>query len=241
MKKLLSFLLVFTLASVLSACNILPQLNGPANNDGPQVNNNSDNNNTNSNNDNNNNNNNQNNNNNTNNNNQNNNNNNANNNNQNNNNNNFNNNNNQNNNTNTNSGNDDLAIAFQAYIDEISALAPEEGRIIAAYSNVSGVNYVDDATMYEALYYDVVPSYTEFVRALSEIRSDNQIINDLHALYVEGATIQLGAFAVMIAALEDQSRELVETANQGLNEASTLIKEWQAQLQVLSVQTGVSF
>ncbi len=120
-------------------------------------------------------------------------------------------------------------------------LANEEVRIIDAYGSVSGTNYVNDSIMYEALYYEVVPSYTEFVRALEEIDSNNEVIRDLHAIYVEAATIQLGAFTVMISALEEQSTDLVELANQGLTEASALISDWQAQVQVLSVQTGVSF
>ncbi|SOC39286.1 hypothetical protein [Ureibacillus acetophenoni] len=142
---------------------------------------------------------------------------------------------------NTTTENDDLALAFQAYIDEIMLLAPEEIRIIEAYGSVSGNNYVNDSIMYDELYYNVVPSYNEFVIALEGISSDNEIINDLHAIYVEAATIQLGAFTVMITALEEQSRDLVEMANQGLSEASSLITEWQAQVQILSVQTGVSF
>lgn len=146
---------------------------------------------------------------------------------------------NQNNNTNTNY--DDLAVAFQAYIDEIILLAPEEGRIIEAYGSVSGDNYVNDSIMYDELYNNVVPSYAEFVITLEGISSDNEIISDLHSLYVEAATIQLGAFTVMITALEEQDRDLVQMANQGLSEASSLISEWQAQVQVLSVQTGVSF
>lgn len=142
---------------------------------------------------------------------------------------------------NTTTESDDLALAFQAYIDEIMLLAPEEIRIIEAYGSVSGNNYVNDSIMYDELYYNVVPSYAEFVIALEGISSDNEIINDLHALYVEAATIQLGAFTVMITALEEQSRDLVEMANQGLSEASSLITEWQTQVQILSVQTGVSF
>lgn len=223
MKKLISYFIVLSLACVLSACNFLPQVNGPEKPDGPQVNTNTDNNNNQNNNNQNNNNNNGNN---------------------NNNNNNFNNNNNQNNNNNNvnnNTGGDDLAVAFQTYINQISLLASEEIRIIDAYGSVSGNNYVNDQTMYEALYYDVVPSYTEFVQALEGIDSNNDVIRDLHAIYIEAATIQLGAFTVMISALEQQSTDLVQVANQGLDEASALISEWQAQVQVLSVQTGVSF
>ncbi|HWL24526.1 MAG TPA: hypothetical protein VNR38_12400 [Ureibacillus sp.] len=142
---------------------------------------------------------------------------------------------------NTNTDDDELASAFQAYLDEIISLAPEEGRILEAYGNVTGDNYINDSIMYEALYYDVVPSYAEFVQTLEGIDSDNEMITDLHALYVEAATIQLGAFTVMISALEQQSTDLVEMANQGLTEASALISEWQSQVQILSVKTGVNF
>lgn len=229
MKKLLTFLLVLSFTSVLAACNFFPpqQANGPINPEQPQNNNqqnnnqdvNNNNNNINNNNNNGNNNNNNN----------------------NDNNNNFNNNNNNNNNNFNNNQNDDLALAFQTYVEEIMLLAEEEIRIIDVYGSVSGENYVNDEIMYDALYYDVVPSYSEFVQALEGIQSSNQVIQDLHAIYVEAATVQLGAFTVMISALEEQSTDLVQLANQGLSDASTLISEWQAQVQVLSVQTGVSF
>ncbi|BDH63724.1 hypothetical protein MTP04_38540 [Lysinibacillus sp. PLM2] len=140
----------------------------------------------------------------------------------------------------SNSGQEDLAVAFQTYIDEIRLLAPEETRIIDVYGSVSGENYVNDAIMYDALYYDVVPSYTEFVKNLESIQPSNPEILTLHNLYIEGANIQLGAFTVMISALEEQSYELVELANQGLAESRTLIGQWQSQVQTLSSQTGVS-
>ncbi|KGR91907.1 hypothetical protein CD30_03120 [Ureibacillus massiliensis 4400831 = CIP 108448 = CCUG 49529] len=139
-----------------------------------------------------------------------------------------------------NNGQEDLAVAFQAYIDEIRLLAPEETRIIDVYGSVSGENYVNDAIMYDALYYDVVPSYTEFVKNLESIQPSNPEIVNLHNLYVEGANIQLGAFTVMISALEEQSYELVDLANQGLAESRTLISQWQSQVQKISSQTGVS-
>nr|WP_106781930.1 hypothetical protein [Lysinibacillus timonensis] len=140
----------------------------------------------------------------------------------------------------TNAGEDELAAAFESYLNDVILLAPEETRIIEVYGSVSGENYQNDAIMYDALVNDVVPSYTEFVSTLEEIVPNNQEVRDLHDIYIEAATIQLGAFTVMISALEDQDYELVDLANQGLEEASALITTWQTEVQNLSSQTGVS-
>ncbi|SOC08714.1 hypothetical protein SAMN05880501_105127 [Ureibacillus xyleni] len=136
--------------------------------------------------------------------------------------------------------NEDLADAFSNYLDDIVVLAPEEERLIGLYDSVTGVNYVDDETMYYTLVDEVLPGYRQFVIDLEAIMPKNQEIRDLHETYIDAANIQYNAFAIMIAALEEQDSNKMTEANQGLDEARQLIRDWLYGVEDLSSKTGVS-
>lgn len=139
-----------------------------------------------------------------------------------------------------NNSNDNLADAFTSYMDEIFLLAPEEDRLISLYGSVTGDNYTDDATMYYTLVDEVLPGYRQFVVDLEAIRPKNQEIRDLHELYIDAANVQYNAFVIMIDALEEQDGNKIAEANQGLDEARQLIRQWLYGVEDLSAKTGVS-
>ncbi|QCR34255.1 hypothetical protein [Lysinibacillus sp. SGAir0095] len=134
----------------------------------------------------------------------------------------------------------ELAQDFTNYIDEIILLAPEEDRIIGLYDSVTGANYVSDEILYYTLLDDVLPGYRQFVVELETIMPKNPRIQDLHELYIEGANTQYNAFTLMISALEEQDMETMTQANQGLDQARALLRDWLYELEAISAETGVS-
>ena len=134
----------------------------------------------------------------------------------------------------------DLAQEFTNYIDEIILLAPEEDRIIGLYDSVTGANYVNDEILYFTLVDDVLPSYRQFVVELESIMPKNPRLRDLHELYIEGANTQYNAFTLMISALEKQDMDTMTQANEGLDKARALLRDWLYEVDAISVETGVS-
>ena len=134
----------------------------------------------------------------------------------------------------------DLAQDFTSYIDQIILLAPEEDRIISLYDSVTGVNYVNDEILYYTLFDEVLPSYRQFIVELELIMPKNPRIRDLHEIYIEGANTQYNAFTLMISALEKQDMDTMTQANQGLDQARALLRDWLYEVDTISAETGVS-
>lgn len=133
-----------------------------------------------------------------------------------------------------------LAQDFTIYLDEIILLAPEEDRIIGLYDSVTGVNYTDDEILYSTLFDEIVPSYRQFVLELESIMPKNTRIRELHELYIDAANIQYNSFTLMLSALEEQDMDKVTQANQGLDDARALLRDWLYEVEAISVETGVS-
>ncbi|MFP3916799.1 hypothetical protein U5N28_03220 [Lysinibacillus telephonicus] len=138
------------------------------------------------------------------------------------------------------SNSEELSQAFTEYMNEIVLLAPEEERIIGLYDSVTGVNYVNDEMIYNTLLNDVIPSYRQFIIDLEAIMPKNQEIRELHEMYIEAANIQYNSFTLMISALEEQNVDTITEANQGLDEARRILRDWLYGIEDLSQKTGVS-
>lgn len=133
----------------------------------------------------------------------------------------------------------DLTQEFTNYIDEIILLAPEEDRIIGLYDSVTGLNYTNDEVLYYTLLDDVIPSYRQFTVEIESIMPKNQRIRDLHELYIEAANTQYNAFTLMISAIENQDMDTMTQANQGLDQARSLLRDWLYEVEAISTETGV--
>ncbi len=137
------------------------------------------------------------------------------------------------------SENKDLSHAFANYMDEIMLLAPDEERVIGLYESVTGVNYVNDEILYNTLLDEVIPGYRQFIVDLEAIMPKNNEIRELHESYIEAANIQYNSFTLMVSALEEQNIDKITEANQGLDEARRILRNWLYSVEDLSKETGV--
>lgn len=134
---------------------------------------------------------------------------------------------------------DEFAQAFSDYLDEMMLLAVEEERIIGLYDSVTGVNYTNDEVLYYTLLDEVIPGYRQFVSDLEAIMPKNAEVQALHEKYIEAANIQYNSFTLMISAIEQQSMDTMTEANQGLDEARRLLREWLYQVDEFSIKAGI--
>ncbi|RNC97552.1 hypothetical protein [Lysinibacillus halotolerans] len=134
---------------------------------------------------------------------------------------------------------EEFAQAFSDYLDEMMLLAVEEERIIGLYDSVTGVNYTNDEVLYYTLLDEVIPGYRQFVADLEAIMPENKEIQALHEKYIEAANIQYNSFTLMISAIEQQSMDTMTEANQGLDEARRLLREWLYQVDEFSIKAGI--
>lgn len=121
------------------------------------------------------------------------------------------------------------------YVNEETTRAAElESKAIAAYEGVSGANYQDDQTMYDALVNEVIPTYSEFMNELEAVTIETDELKEIHEIYLKGADLQHQGFVKIVDALEKQDANIIEEANQLLNEGKKNIEDYQKKLDSLA-------
>jgi hypothetical protein len=101
-----------------------------------------------------------------------------------------------------------------------------ETKAITAYESVSGGNYKDDQTMYDALNNEVIPNYNEFIKELDSVTIETDELKKLHETYIKGAEIQYNAFLKIRQALEKQDPAMIQEANDMLSQARKHIRDY---------------
>jgi hypothetical protein len=126
---------------------------------------------------------------------------------------------------------------------ELPQVVQYENDTITTWDSVSGANYTDDYTMYQALTETIIPTYREFVNGIEPItlRLKTQEVRDLNEKYVEAVDLQMNGFLILINALENQDSSLVVQFNERLDRGRRLVREWQIELQDLCNKNGVKF
>ena len=109
-----------------------------------------------------------------------------------------------------------------------------EAAAVSAYEGVSGANYKDDQTMYDALTKEVIPNYNEFIKELDSVKIETDELQEIHEIYIEGADIQYKAFVTIKQALEEQDPALVQEANDMLADAREHIRNYKSTLDNLA-------
>jgi len=138
--------------------------------------------------------------------------------------------------------NDPIQDDLMNYVNSEMTTAFElEATAVSAYDQVSGINYTDDVTMYDALVITVIPTYNEFIKELNSVPIDTEELRAVHEKYIEGADLQYNAFVKIVRALETQDPLLIEEANGMLEEARSLLREYQNEIDKLAEEHNVEW
>ncbi|EOD01753.1 hypothetical protein [Caldisalinibacter kiritimatiensis] len=127
------------------------------------------------------------------------------------------------------------------YDKELSKISKLEEEAIDAYHSVIGDNYVDDYTLYNELEEVIIPKYGEFVNELKNISFTTKEVNKLNQIYIKAAEKQYNAFMQMKQAIEKQDKSLVMKANENLENARKLLKDWERELERLAEENKIKF
>lgn len=123
--------------------------------------------------------------------------------------------------------------------NQLPPLAELEDVSVRAWESVSGDNYIDDETMYDTLEKTILPQYSDFVTKLKAITVETPELQEVHNLYIKGATSQLEAFQTVKKAIEEENDSLIDVANEKLTSGYELIMQMQDKLQKLADDNNV--
>jgi hypothetical protein len=122
---------------------------------------------------------------------------------------------------------------------ETTTAAQLEDKAISAYGSVSGVNYQDDQTLYDALVTEIIPDYKEFIKELESVDIETDELKEIHDIYLTGANHQYNGFLKIVEALENQDIGMIEEANKMLDEGRKNINEYLDKLNALAEDHNV--
>jgi hypothetical protein len=126
------------------------------------------------------------------------------------------------------------------YINKELKTAHElEEKAVSAYESVAGANYKDDATMHDALVNEVIPNYSELINELESVSMESDELKKIHDIYLSGANLQLSAFEKIKEAIEKQDSNMIEEANQLLEEGRLQIEDYNHKLDELAKENNV--
>jgi hypothetical protein len=131
---------------------------------------------------------------------------------------------------------DDLLVYVNEDLVKVTEL---EEHAVSSYESVTGVNYTDDFTLYDALINEVIPTYQEFTKELEAIEVETDEVREIHEDYIEAANLQYNAFVKILTALENQDRQLIEEANGMLDEARKMFRDFQYDAKKLAEEHNV--
>jgi hypothetical protein len=117
------------------------------------------------------------------------------------------------------------------YSAQMSDLAAEEADLIDRYGAVTGENYTDDATMYDALS-SLLPDVQIFIGKIEALQPPAQAAA-AHATWIEAWNLQSEGMTLAMAALDKQDYEVMTRANEKLADGRAMMRDAAAQLQAV--------
>ena len=126
-----------------------------------------------------------------------------------------------------------VKLDLKNYSSQIKYLAQDEADILKRWNSVSGANFVNDGYMYQALDTYIIDNYDQFVAKLEKIQPQTKQVQDLHALYVQGAKQQLEAFQMMKDGLEKKNKDIMNNAFKIMTAGRDVEKQWAAKYEDL--------
>ena len=119
---------------------------------------------------------------------------------------------------------------------DISSL---EAEALKKYASVTGNNYTSDNAIYVTLKNDVIPVYSKFLEMLKKIRTQTDEVEQLHAIYVQGAEIMYKGFVSKKQALEGKDESKLLYANGQIEKGRAETERWRGKLLELCKGYGV--
>ncbi|MFD1359095.1 hypothetical protein ACFQ4X_14340 [Fictibacillus halophilus] len=126
------------------------------------------------------------------------------------------------------------------YVNEkMPSLGKEEMKIVGKYDDVTGPNYTDDQSLYDALKAEIIPEYNEFIKDLEAVEIETDELRNIHEDYIEATNIQASAFLLIVSAIENQDSTMINEANEKLNTARKMMREYQNDVKKLAKEHDV--
>jgi hypothetical protein len=119
-------------------------------------------------------------------------------------------------------------------------IAELEKRSLERYASVIGENYTTDQRVYEELRDFVIPVYKRFLDGLRDIRSENEEIKRVHAIYIQAAELVYEGFKTKMLGIENGNEDIIIQGNEKIEKGRGEVERWRLELTELYKKHGVA-
>lgn len=128
---------------------------------------------------------------------------------------------------------DDLLDYINNDLDEVADLETEVYDIYEEARNSS------DYILYQSLQNNIIPKSRKLIEKAEAVEIETDEVREVHELYLDAINKQDQAFTLMLSALENQDYAIVTQANEKLDEARKLMRDYQSALKKLAKEHDV--
>ena len=100
-------------------------------------------------------------------------------------------------------------------------------------------NSESDYTMYEILMNEVIPKSQKLIEEAESIEIETDELKEVHEIYLDAINKNNQAFTLMLSALENQDYTVMTQANEKLDEARKLMRDYENALKELAKEHDV--
>lgn len=122
---------------------------------------------------------------------------------------------------------------------ELPKLVELESTVIEGYESVTGDNYTDDETLYNALQNEIIPSSLDLIDAAEEIVPETEDVRVVHEIYLSAINKENSAFTTILSAIENQDYDKVSLANDKLTDARKELRDFNSNLDDLAEDNDI--
>ena len=129
---------------------------------------------------------------------------------------------------------DDLLDYINNDIVEIAELETEVNELYEEARSSS-----NDYILYQSLMDNIIPKSKKLIEKAEAVEIETDEVREVHELYLDAINKQDQAFTLMLSALENQDYAIVTQANEKLDEARKLMRDYQSALKKLAKEHDV--
>ena len=136
------------------------------------------------------------------------------------------------------SGGDAVQDDLLDYINnDTTEMKQLDTEVIELYEKAQ--NSESDYTMYEILMNEVIPKSQKLIEEAESIEIETDELKEVHEIYLDAINKNNQAFTLMLSALENQDYTVMTQANEKLDEARKLMRDYENALKELAKEHDV--
>lgn len=123
--------------------------------------------------------------------------------------------------------------------DELPAISADRDNAISIYNTYFSAEDLDIQSFLNDLRGTAIPGMETYITNLSSVETNTEEVEELKSLYLQCAQKQCDAMKMVASAIEEENPEFLTQANTMIDEAFSLLTQYESQLRALTIDNDI--